>query len=860
MPIYWLNGAKVADDYADFYDGDWDQEATGASENGVSVSIGTGTKIWTGSAEDGTEAMNAAGTSSRALGNAGGHWVMQGSPNGSDSAHGPIESNTANRTNTRGLYGLSGVFTVDADNTPPELESASVLEVASDFYLILTFGETLDVSSLPAADAFTVTVGGVEVGLSSRRFAESNLGLILGLDSPVRAGQEVLVSYEPPADNPIQDLAGNAAAGFTDFEAKNNIVEWSVTFDPSTIAEDGGVSTVTVSTGGATFEDNKSIMLTTAGTATESTDYTIGSKSLTLTAGDTEVTTTVTALADSVDDEPETVTLTAMLDADQIGETATLTITGIEPPSAPRNVAATAGTGKVRLTWDAPGSEGGGAISGYEYQRKEGSGSYGGWTTAETVTFGTNSHSAFPVDRRAPGGAARGAPDEHSLGALRGHARPLRHPGGPAYRTQAYRLVLQGPARVGRVPRPGHATRRPRAGAPVGAPLLRPLHGPHGRLMGKPVAVLPMATPGVAVDAAAVLDALTSPVVVIDADGVIVRVNGAGEELFRSSVAHLEGLALDALLPADSPLFSVIEQVRAHGTAISEYGVTLQTPRIGRHRFNVQAAALAQPSGLVVVTLHQRSIADKINRQLTHRGAARSVTAMAAMLAHEVKNPLSGIRGAAQLLEQNCSPDDRALTRLIRDEADRICAPRRSHGGVLGRRPIAPGGRSTSIRCSTGVHQLARNCFARHLRFQEDYDPSLPLVPGNHDQLVQVFLNLVKNAAEASPRDGGEIVLSTAYRHGVRFAVPGSDTRIHLPLMVSVGDNGGGIPEDIQSHLFDPFVTSKPSGRGLGLALVAKIIGDHGGVIEFDSQPRRTVFRVRLPTVAEGGADDGEAT
>jgi two-component system nitrogen regulation sensor histidine kinase GlnL len=156
------------------------------------------------------------------------------------------------------------------------------------------------------------------------------------------------------------------------------------------------------------------------------------------------------------------------------------------------------------------------------------------------------------------------------------------------------------------------------------------------------------------------------------------------------------------------------------------------------------------------------------------------------------------------------------------------------------------------------VHQLARNGFARHLRFQEEYDPSLPPVPGNRDQLVQVFLNLVKNAAEAMPKDGGEIALSTAYRHGVRFVVPGSDTRVHLPLVVSVSDNGGGIPEDIQSNLFDPFVSSKPSGSGLGLALVAKIIGDHGGVIEFDSQPRRTVFRVRLPTVAEGGDGDEE--
>ena len=395
VPIYWLNGAKVADDYADFYDGDWDQEATGASENGVSVSIGTDWKIWTGSAQDGTEAFHASLGTSRALGNAGNHWVMQGSPNGSDSAHGPIASNTASRTGNRYLYGLSGVFTV-VDNTPPELERAAVTDALGNRILFLVYSEELDPNSNPAKDAFTVTVAGdtAELGV----VVVSISAVQIGINSPVRAGQEVLVSYEPPAANPIQDLAGNAAAGFTVVEAKNNIVEWSVTFDPSTIAEDGGVSTVTVSTGGATFEDNKSITLTPAGTATESTDYTIGSKSLTLTAGDTEVTTTVTALADSVDDEPETVTLTAMLDADQIGETATLTITGIDPPGAPRNVAATAGTGKVRLTWQAPESQGGGVITGYEYQRKEGTGSFGSWTTAETVAFGSNSNSAILVD------------------------------------------------------------------------------------------------------------------------------------------------------------------------------------------------------------------------------------------------------------------------------------------------------------------------------------------------------------------------------------------------------------------------------------------------------------------------------
>jgi len=151
------------------------------------------------------------------------------------------------------------------------------------------------------------------------------------------------------------------------------------------------------------------------------------------------------------------------------------------------------------------------------------------------------------------------------------------------------------------------------------------------------------------------------------------------------------------------------------------------------------------------------------------------------------------------------------------------------------------------------VRRIAQSGFARHVRIGEEYDPSLPLVHGNRDLLVQVFLNLIKNAAEAVPNAGGEIILATAYRHGLRVAMQSGEGRIYLPLMVSVCDNGGGIPDDLAPHLFDPFVTTKRNGSGLGLALVAKVIGDHGGVIEFDSQPRKTVFRVFLPVVPQDG-------
>ena len=353
------------------------------------------------------------------------------------------------------------------------------------------------------------------------------------------------------------------------------------------------------------------------------------------------------------------------------------------------------------------------------------------------------------------------------------------------------------------------------------------------------------------IDHAAMLGSLPVPVVLLDAANRFRFVNHAAEQFLGLSMQQLSHMALGDLLPADSQLFALISQVREHGITISDHDLALESPRLHKEAVAVQATPLNEEPGSVLLSLQDAAAVRALDRQTVFRSAARSVSGMAAMLAHEVKNPLSGIRGAAQLLEGSVGETDRELAVLIRDEADRI-RDLVDRMEVFGEKPVEL--RAVNIhRVLEHVRLLAQTGFAAHLRFHESYDPSLPPVLGNRDQLVQVLLNLVKNAAEAITSGGaeGEITLTTAYRHGVRLAVPGSTQRVHLPLVVAVRDNGPGIGEDIRPHLFKPFVTNKPSGTGLGLALVAKIVADHGGLIEVDSRAGRTEFVLHLPVISE---------
>ena len=349
-----------------------------------------------------------------------------------------------------------------------------------------------------------------------------------------------------------------------------------------------------------------------------------------------------------------------------------------------------------------------------------------------------------------------------------------------------------------------------------------------------------------AVSAERTLATLPQPLICVDGSDRIAFANDAAELLLDASGRTLRKRHLSEFVGPTSPILALIASVRQNAAPVSQHGVHWPVQQ-GRTLKEVDVDGSPDGVGNVVLLIAERSLAERIERQLTHRGAARSVTGLAAMLAHEIKNPLSGIRGAAQLLEHGAKEEDRELCSLIRTETDRIVKLVNSMEVFSDERPLE--------RAATNIHsvlnhvvRIARSGFGRGCRFVEEYDPSLPALNANFDQMVQVFLNLLKNAVEASQATGASpVTLRTSYRAGIRMAVPARDGQTSLPLEVTVTDRAGGVPPELRDHLFEPFVTSKANGTGLGLALVAKIVRDHGGIVDFESDASGTTFRVLMP-------------
>lgn len=357
---------------------------------------------------------------------------------------------------------------------------------------------------------------------------------------------------------------------------------------------------------------------------------------------------------------------------------------------------------------------------------------------------------------------------------------------------------------------------------------------------------MPYPVPGV------IWASLPLPAFLIDTEGRFVEVNPAGEQFLNASSRTLAGAPAFDRLSIDAPIDEALRRARSNRAPMFINDVDVTTGERPPVQCNIQIAPMHDNPSVIMLLISPREIADRLGRSMQVKSSARSAIGMAEMLAHEIKNPLAGITGAAQLLSMGLGPEDRELTDLIVEESRRIVKllEQVEQFGNL-RRPEL---RAVNIHDALDrARKSALVGFATQMTIVEEYDPSLPATLADRDQLMQVFLNLIKNATEAAGPHGGTIRLRTYYDQSLRLRGKDGPGKA-LPLKIEIIDDGPGIPPDIAADIFEPFVSGRENGTGLGLALVSKIISDHGGWIAVESAPGRTVFRVSLPVAPRDAA------
>ena len=338
------------------------------------------------------------------------------------------------------------------------------------------------------------------------------------------------------------------------------------------------------------------------------------------------------------------------------------------------------------------------------------------------------------------------------------------------------------------------------------------------------------------------------PSIVLNEDDIVVEVNPPGEGFLNASSKSLKNRSIWELINIGASLEESYKKVKKFNSPL--FVTDVKVGANGREPIpcNIQIAPIIGHDGSTILLIAPREIAGRISQSKSVKAAAKSAIGMAEMLAHEIKNPLAGITGAAQLLSMGLSTADLEITDLIVAETRRILTLLEQVEQFGNLKPISP----KPLNIHDVIDRARRSAqlgFSAHINFKEEYDPSLPLVYGDPDQLLQVFLNLIKNASEAQPNNGN-IKLRTYFEHS--YKLRRADGSGHsMPIQVEVMDNGPGVSEDIRDEIFDPFVSGRNNGTGLGLALTSKIISDHKGLISLDSKPGNTVFRISLPFVTK---------
>jgi two-component system nitrogen regulation sensor histidine kinase GlnL len=340
-------------------------------------------------------------------------------------------------------------------------------------------------------------------------------------------------------------------------------------------------------------------------------------------------------------------------------------------------------------------------------------------------------------------------------------------------------------------------------------------------------------------------NSLPFPSFVIDRDLCVVQCNSSAEQLVQTSQGQIIGKPLSKYFGVNAVILDTLRQAMLEKSSIAQYGVNLATVLRVTLPCDLHVSFLDTEQDQMLLVIQPTGSAYKMSQSIIHSSAARSVTGMASMLAHEIRNPLAGISGAAQLLAMNASKDDTELLNMIEQESKRI--------GTLVDRFEHFSDDRPALRNAFNIHDIldrairsAQAGFGSDVHFVKDYDPSLPDASCDGDQLLQVFQNLLKNSSEAVERGRGIVRVRTSYKSGVKFAISGAK-RETLPLQIEFVDNGKGIPDNIRDDIFEPFVSSKSNGTGLGLSLVSKIVTNHGGLVECQALDNGTAFILRLP-------------
>ena len=346
-----------------------------------------------------------------------------------------------------------------------------------------------------------------------------------------------------------------------------------------------------------------------------------------------------------------------------------------------------------------------------------------------------------------------------------------------------------------------------------------------------------------------ILNGLRTPVFLVDNDNTINYINEIGEEFFGYSSSAIIGKSIYDLILKDSPLLTLLNRVRKSKSGLTEDSLNLSNINFPDRKVRVHIVPLSFDSNQIIVQISQLSLSDIFQSQRINSKISKSFSSMVDMLMHELKNPLAGIKGASQLIESDLKKNNNnlfELAELIRVESNRI-------ESLLNRMEHITNN-NVKLDCDfLNIHEILNHCilvsknsFGNNLQYINDYDPSLPNFFANKDLLIQILINILKNASEAIPIEG-KVKIKTSFNSNKISSLSQDETPIILPLQIEIIDYGIGIPNNLISSIFDPFVSSKKEGKGLGLSIVASGLDEMGAIINVNSNPGYTNFCINFP-------------